>query len=310
MFRAALAIVGVIVVVVGVAAARLGLSYYLMPVSKLGVGYVVGARVALTSDNVHAIAGHESPTIEFRRRSEDMANKYTWQPSKLERPASCLYYEPNPETGQIGHPKSCPTAHRVIPSGMRFYFSIEPGGAVRLGASDKPLRNTDHVTDGALYEADGEIGIGTSLDDAAWFKFTLDAEWLTVLDPPKPSNAASDPDWMDNKCAPASYVRLRDPLILALLPPRAARICPVEPEKPERKRRLFLVHFQSGLLQWADWTNRLGCRALLKRLMPSPPPAPGDVAGCIGGPWAEFNRTDLYLAFFEVLPHRELAAIR
>src|SRR5262249_39955084 len=145
---------------------------------------------------------------------------------------------------------------------------------------------------------------------AAWFKFELDAEWLTVLDPPRPSDDATDPDWMDNKCSSASYVRLRDPMILALLPAPAARICPVEPEKPEQKRRLFLAHFQSGPLQWMNWTNRLGCRALLKRLLPSPPPAPGDIAGCIGGPWGGFNRIDLYLAFFEVLPDGELAAIR
>ena len=310
MFRAAFAIVGVIVAVVGAAAAWLGLAYYKMPVSTLGVGYVAGARTALTSDNVHAIARGETPIIEFRRRSEDMANKYLWQPAKFERPASCLSYEPHPDSGRIGHPKSCPELHRVSQSGERLNFSINADGSVLFGVSNKPLRNTTHVTDGALYETDGEIGIGTSLDDAAWFKFTLDAEWLTVLDPPKPSDAASDPDWMDNKCTPASYARLRDPVILALLPPRAARICPVEPEKPEQKRGLFLVHFQSGPLQWADWSNRLACRALIERLMLSPPPAPGDVAGCIGGPWGAFNRTDLYLAFFEVLPGGELAAIR
>jgi hypothetical protein len=180
---------------------------------------------------------------------------------------------------------------------------------VLFGVSDKPLRNTTHVTDGALYETEGEIGIGTSLEDAAWFKFALDAEWLTVLDPPRPADAANDPDWMDGKCTPASYTRLRDPVVLALLPPRAARICPVEPEKPEQKRRLFLVHFQSGPLQWMGWTNKLACRALLKALMPSISTT-GDVAGCIGGPWAAFNRTDLYLAFFEVLPRGELASIR
>jgi hypothetical protein len=70
------------------------------------------------------------------------------------------------------------------------------------------------------------------------------------------------------------------------------------------------VHFQSGPLQWTNWTNRLGCRALLKSLMPSPPPSPGDVGGSIGGPWGGFNRTDLHLAFFEVLPGGDLAVIR
>jgi len=310
MVRAALAIVGVIVAVVGISAGWLGLSYYAMPISKLGVGYVAGARTALTSDHVHAIARGETPTIAFRRRTEDMANKYLWQPAKFERPASCLYYEPDAETGRIGHPKSCPEVHRMSSSGHRLYFEINADDSVRFGVSDKPLRNTTHVTDGALYETEGEIGIGTSLEDAAWFKFELDAEWLTVHDPPRPSDAATDPDWMDNKCSTASYVRLRDPIMLALSPARAARICPVEPEKPEQKRRLFLVHFQSGPLQWTNWTNRLGCRALLKSLMPSPPPSPGDVAGCIGGPWAAFNRTDLYLAFFEVLASGELAAIQ
>ena len=310
MVRAVLAIVGVIVAVAGVAAGWLGLSYALMPISKLGVSYVAGARTALTSDNVHAIARGEAPIIAFRRRSEDMANKYLWQPTKLERPASCLYYEPDSATGRVGHPKSCPEVHRVSNSGHRLYFAINQDDSVLFGVSDKPLRNTTHVTDGALYETEGEIGIGTSLEDAAWFRFELDAEWLTIHDPPRPSDPATDPDWMDNKCSPATSARLRDPIVLALLSPRAARLCPVDPEKPEQKRHLFLAHFQSGPLQWTNWTNQLGCRALLESLMPSPAPAPGDVAGCIGGPWAALNLTDLYLAFFEVLPGGKLAAIR
>jgi hypothetical protein len=310
MFRAAFAIVGVIIAVAGVAAGWLALSYYNMPISKLGVGYVAGARTALTSRHVHVIARGETPTIEFRRRSEDMANKYLWQPAKFERPASCLYYEPDPTSGRIGHPKSCPEMHRVSTSGDRLYFTINPDDSVRFGVSDKPLRDTTHVTDGALYEAEGEIGIGTSLEDAAWFKFMLDAEWLTVTDPPRPADAASDPDGMGEKCTTASYPRLRDPLVLAMAPARAARLCPIDPEKPSQKRRLFLVHFQSGPLQWTNWTNRLGCRALLRSLMPSPPPSPGDVAGCIGGPWGSFNRADLYLTFFEVLAGGELATIR
>ena len=309
MFRAALAIFAVIAVAIGIAAGWLGLSYYSMPASKLGVAYVAGVRTALTSDHVHAIAKGDTPKVEFRRRSEDMANKYLWQPAKIERPASCLYYEPNPDTSQIGHPKSCPQVHRVSSSGDRLQFAINADGSVQFGVSDKPLSNTTHATDGALYETEGEIGVGTSIEDAAWFKFELDAEWLTVLDPPRPADQASDPDWMDGKCGMASYVRLRDPLVLSALPAHAARLCPVEPEKPSQKRRLFLAHFQSGPLQWMGWTNRLGCRAMLKNLMPSPPAA-GDVAGCIGGPWGVLNRTDLYLAFFEVLPDGELAAIR
>jgi len=309
MYRAGLAILGIVIAAIGIAAGWLALSYFTMPVSKLGVAYVAGARVALTSDQVHAIARGEAPQIEFKRRTEDPNNKYVWQPRKLERPASCLYYEPDPETRRIGHPGSCPELHRVSFSGHRLYFTVETDSAIRIGVSDKPMRNTDHVTDGALYEADGEIGIGSSLEDAAWFKFTLDAEWLTVHDPPKPSDAGTDPDWMDNKCTPASYVRLREPVVLAAMPPRAARICPVDPEKPAQKRHLFLVHFQSGPLQWASWTNRLGCRSLIRSLMASQP-SPGDVAGCIGGPWAGFNRTDLHLAFFEFLPDGELASIR
>jgi hypothetical protein len=307
MFRAVFAAFAVIAAALGVAAGWLGLSCYLMPTSKLGVGYVAGARTALTSDHVHAIAKGETPRIEFRRRSEDMANKYLWQPARFERPASCLYYEPDPQTGRIGHPKSCPEVHRVSWSGDQLHFAVGPENELRIGVSDKPLRDTDHATDGALYEADGEIGVGTSLEDAAWFKFMLDAEWLTVTDP---ADAASDPDGMGEECTTASYVRLRDPAVLALLPRLAARLCLVEPEKPSQKRRLFLVHFQSGPLQWMGWTNRLGCRALLRSLMPSPPPSPGDVAGCIGGRWGALKATDLYLAFFEVLPDGDLAAIR
>jgi hypothetical protein len=306
MQRLALTVVAVAVAVALAAAGWLGLSYLAMPVSGLGVAYVIGARVALTSDQVQAIAKGETPKIEFRRRAEDMSNKYLWQRGKIERPAACLYYEPDKDTGAIAHPKNCPAQDRKTIAGDQLHFAVEPGGALRIGVSDKPLTNTTHVTNGALYEAEGEIGIGKSVKDAAWFKVTLDAEWLNVLDPPRPADSGTDPDWMDSSCAPATRQRLRDPVVLAVMPPIAARLCPVTPEKPGRT--LSLVHFQSGPLQWTDWTNRLGCRALLYRLMPSR--TPGDLAGCIGGPWAKMDRTDLALSFFEVTPSGEFAAIR
>ena len=108
------------------------------------------------------------------------------------------------------------------------------------------------------------------------------------------------------QCQPATRQRLRDPIVLGVVPAVAARLCLVKPEKSGRP--LFLVHFQSGPLQWTDWTNRLGCRALLHRMMPSR--SAGDLAGCVGGPWGGFDRTDLALAFFEVTPSGEFAVIR
>jgi len=306
MQRLALAIVAVVAALVAGAGGWLGLSYLAMPVSGLGVAYVMGARVALTSDHVHAIARGETPGIEFLRKAEDMSNKYLWQRGKIERPAGCLYYETDKVTGAVAHPKSCPAQGRITTTGDQLHFAVEPGGALRIGVSDKPPKNTTHVTNGALYEADGEIGIGKSLEDAAWFKVTLDAEWLNVFDPPRPADSSTDPDWMESSCTPATRQRLRDPVVLGVMPAIAARLCPVKPEKPGRT--LSLVHFQSGPLQWTDWTNRLGCRALLYRLMPSR--TPGDLAGCIGGPWAKLDRTDLALSFFEITPSGEFAAIR
>ena len=70
MQRVALAILGVLVVAVG-GIGWLALSYRTMPVSNLGVAYVMGARVALTADHVHAIAKGQTPTIEFRRKAQD-----------------------------------------------------------------------------------------------------------------------------------------------------------------------------------------------------------------------------------------------
>jgi hypothetical protein len=271
-----------------------------MPVSGLGVAYVIGARVALTSDHVHAIAKGQTPTIEFLRKAQDRSNKYVWQRGKVERPASCLHYQD--VAGTISRPPSC--RDRISRSGDQLHFAVEAEAALRIGVSDKPPKNTTHVTNGALYEAEGEIGIGKSLDNAARFKITLDAEWLAVLDPPAPADPNTDPD--SHTCEPATRQSLRDPIVLGILPRVAARPCQIEPEKSGRS--LFLVHFQSGPLQWTDWTNRLGCRALLYRLMPSP--APGALAGCVGGPWGEFDRTDLALAFFEVTPSGEFAVIR
>ena len=306
MQRLALAVVAVVIAVAGAAAGWLGLSYLTMPVSGLGVAYVIGVRVALTADQVQAIAKGETPKIEFLRKAEDMSNKYLWQRGKILRPAACLYYEPDKVTGAIAHPKNCPAQDRKTIAGDQLHFAVEPEGALRIGISDKPLKNTTHVTNGALYEAEGEIGIGKSIQEAAWFKVVLDAEWLNVLDPPRPADLGADPDWMDSSCAPATWQRLRDPVVLGVMPAIAARLCPVKPEKPGRA--LSLVHFQSGPLQWTDWTNRLGCRALLYRLMPSR--TPGDLAGCIGGPWAKMDRTDLALSFFEITPSGDLAAIR
>ena len=193
MQRLALALVAAVIAVTGAAAGWLGLSYLTMPVSGLGVAYVIGARVALTSDQVQAIGRGETPKIEFRRRSEDMSNKYLWQRAKIERPAACLYYEPDKDTGAIGHPKNCPAQDRKTMAGDQLHFAVEPGGALRIGVSDKTPKNTTHVTNGALYEADGEIGIGKSIEQAAWFKFTLDAEWLNVIDPPRPADSGTDP---------------------------------------------------------------------------------------------------------------------
>jgi hypothetical protein len=306
MQRLALAILGVLIVAVG-GILWLALSYRMMPVSNLGVAYVMGARVALTADQVHAIAKGQTPAIEFRRKAQDASNKYVWQRGKIERPAACLYYEADAtKGGTIGHPRSCPDQDRTSVAGDQLYFSVEPGDALRIGVSDKPVKNTTNVTDGALYEAEGEIGIGKSLDDAAWFKILLDAEWLNVLDPPVPADDSTDPDWMGDGCQPATRQRLRDPIVLGVVPAVAARLCPVKPEKSGRP--LLLAHFQSGPLQWTDWTNRLGCRALLYRLMPSR--SAGDLAGCVGGPWGGFDRTDLALAFFEVTPSGEFAVIR
>lgn len=306
MRRLAIAIVAVIVAVGGAAAAWLGLSYLTMPVSGLGVAYVMGARVALTSDQVQAIAKGETPKIQFLRKADDMSNKYLWQRAKISRPAACLYYEPDKVTGAIEHPKNCPAEDRKTMAGDQLHFAVEPGGALRIGVSDKPLTNTTHVTNGALYEAEGEIGIGKSIEQAAWFKVTLDAEWLNVFDPPRAANSGTDPDIMDGACESAIRLRLRDPIVLGVMPTIAARLCRVQPEKAGRP--LLLVHFQSGPLQWMDWTNRLGCRALLYRLMPSR--TPGDLAGCLGGPWARMDSTDLALAFFEVTPSGDFAAIR
>jgi hypothetical protein len=305
MLRFALAALGVAVVVGVGAMGWLELSYRAMPVSTLGVAYVIGARVALTSDQVQAIAKGQTPTIEFLRKAQDSSNKYVWQRGKIERPASCLYYETSTINGAIEHPQSCPDQDRISQSGDQLQFAVEAESALRIGVSDKPMKNTTHVTNGALYEAEGEIGIGKSLDDAAWFKISLDAEWLNILDPPVPADSASDPDWME-QCKPATRQRLRDPIVLGILPGVAARPCKVNPEKPGRQ--LFLVHFQSGPLQLTDRTNRLGCRALLYRLMPSLPP--GDLAGCIGGPWGAFDRTDLALSFFEITPSGDFAIIR
>jgi hypothetical protein len=306
MKRLALAMIGAVAIAVAGSVGWLALSHRAMPVSDLGVAYVIGARVALTSDHVHAIARGQTPTFEFRRRTQDPSNKYVWQRGKIERPAACLYYEPDPINGAIGHPRSCPDLHRASLTGDQLYFSVEPDDALRIGVSDKPMKNTTNVTNGALYEAEGEIGIGKNLDDAAWFKILLDAEWLNVSDPPVPANASTDPDPMVSECRPASRQRLRDPLVLGVVPAVAARLCRVQPEKSGRP--LFLVHFQSGPLQWTDWTNRLSCRALLQRLMPSR--SAGDIAGCIGGPWGGFDRTDLAVAFFEVTPSGEFAVIR
>lgn len=298
MQRLAFAILGVAVVVAG-AIGWLGLSYRAMPVSNLGAAYIIGARVALTADHVHAIAIDQTPTFEFRRKEQDSSNKYVWQRGKIERPVACLYHE----TDAGRRSRYCPEQDRISLSGDQLYFSVEPGDALRIGVSDKPLENRK-VTNGALYEAEGEIGIGKSVDGAAWFKITLDAEWLNVLDPPVPADAATDSDW--HSCKPATRQSLRDPIVLGILPPVTARPCQIESEKSGRS--LFLVHFQSGPLQWTNWTNRLGCRALLYRLMPSP--SPGDLAGCIGGPWGGFDRTDLAVSFFEFTPSGEFAVIR
>jgi hypothetical protein len=302
MQRLAFAVFGVALVVAGIIG-WLGLSYRAMPVSTLGVAYVIGARVALTADQVQAIAKGQTLAIEFRRMSQDPSNKYVWQRGKIERPVACFRRETDSGDGAIVRPRSCPDQDRKSLSGDQLYFFVEPGGALRIGVSDKPLENRI-ATNGALYEAEGEIGIGKRERDAAWFKITLDAEWLNIPDPPVAAGTATDPDL--HVCKPAGPQRLRDPVVLGILPPVAARLCEIKPEKPGRP--LLLAHFQSGPLQWTDWTNRLGCRALLSRLMPSP--APGDLAGCIGGPWAGFDRTDLAVSFFEVTPSGEFAVIR
>ena len=134
---------------------------FAMPVSTLGVAYVIGARVALTADHVHAIAKGQTPTFEFRRMAQNPSNKYVWQRGKIERPAACLYDEADAGKGAIVRPRSCPDQDRISMSGDQLYFSVESGDALRIGVSNKPLENRT-VTNGALYEAEGEIGIGKS----------------------------------------------------------------------------------------------------------------------------------------------------
>ena len=307
MRRLALAIVAVIVAVAGrTAAGWLGLSYLTMPVSGLGVAYVIGARVALTLP----IRFRRSPR-ERRPRSNSADGRRTC-PTNISGSAarSCgprraSIMKRTRRRGAVAHPKNCPAQDRERSRATSCILRWSPR-RLRIGVSNKPLTNTTHVTNGALYEAEGEIGIGKSLETQPGSRVTLDAEWLNVLDPPRPADWGPIPTGWTVVCA-----RWLAKTTRSLRSRRDAGDCRAAVSRQTGKGRpdaLSLVHFQSGPLQWTDWTNRLGCRALLYRLMPSR--TPGDLAGCIGGPWAKMDQTDLALSFFEITPSGEFAAIR
>src|SRR5436190_18524781 len=114
--------------VVGAVVAWLALSYRTIPVSELGVAYVIGAAVALTAQQVDAIAKGGIPTLEFGRSAADSTSKYVWQRGTIERPSGCLYYRTDPATRQIAHPSSCPSQDRVSRTANQLHFTVERGG--------------------------------------------------------------------------------------------------------------------------------------------------------------------------------------
>lgn len=270
----------------------------------LGAAYTLGVRTGLTSADVHAIWDGKAPQLRFRPRQYDMNNNYIWQRATFSRPGNCLDLTPDKTTGRPTPPAMCRERDRTKRSGDQLHFTVENDGAIRISVSDKPATDGKRTTDGALFEVEGQIGIGPTFDDAAKFPIRLDATGLFVPgtdEKPNPDIQSDD----DRECCAPVLQRVTSPLPLWLLPATKARLCEITGSKD---KKLLLVQLQSGLLQGAPWSDRLQCRALLRAFIATPPA--GHYAGCLGAPWNGFDQTDLALSLFEITGGGDFASLQ
>jgi hypothetical protein len=299
--RSLLIAAAVIAAAIALAAGSLALAWYTMPVSDLGFAYKLGARMALTSDDAHAIWEGRAPQhIVFRRRQHDSSNKYVWQEAILTRPGNCLDLIDD-KGAPMKRSRLCDPRDKIEPQADRFYFKVEDDKSIGLGVRTTPPPPDDgrRIGHGGLFEVEGSIGFGTNFDRATSFKIEINAAGLNIADLSVPGNPNMQPDDDGDEasgCGKPRYVRAKEPFVLAALPPVAARLCRFRSQ--DNKKTMALVHFQRTPMQRWRWTDDLYCRALLNDLMGNK--VDTDFAVCLGGPWGEIDATALTLALFEV----------
>jgi hypothetical protein len=215
--RIAFVAVLLVVILAAGAGAWLAFAYSAMPVSATGFAYGIGARVFLTSDDVHALWEGRTPQIVARRRQHSSSNKYVWQRGTLARPGNCL----DPVQASEKPPRSttlCTEQDAVTKGEDTLYVQVTPDNAISIRTGTHSPGEGWRGLLGGLYEAEGKIGIGESFDGAATFSLLLDADELNIADlslPPDP-NFPSDDD--DESCTKPAAHALRTPAPLWLLP--------------------------------------------------------------------------------------------
>jgi hypothetical protein len=282
----------------------LAVAFRTIPVSPLGTAYTLGARLALTSDHVNAIARGETPAVNFRRSDYDMANKYVWQQAKLTRSGNCL-----DTLTPAGAPRPlssvCQPRNQLVEQPERLYFKVGGAGAVTMGGYTRAPTDGRKLARGAMFQIEGEIGVGRTFETASFYKLELDATELDPSDLTDQSRAPKDQreSLHAEECDRLQPVKLRT-FPLSALPRVLVKLCRY---RAKDDKRLALVQYQSGLPQLTRWSDVVMCKDLLAQVLKAPRRA--DVAGCLGAHWNARERVDLSFVLFEVRPEGTFALL-
>lgn len=299
---------GLIAAAIAVAITPMANAYWSIPLSNRASAYTLGIRLALTSDDLHAIWEGRVPATLSRSRERDDVSKYLWQEAQLVRIGNCLDLVAARTSRPLQRPAQCGERDKMEWNAARLHFRVEPDRAIAVSFADEPLANGGIIARGALIGVNGEIGLGVNRESATFFKIEFDATALDPQDVRPERNAHTQPSRTGTggeSCDDARMVRLRAFQLLSLLPPMQARLCRY---RSKEGRILALVHYRSGPLQLARFTDVVMCQALLAQLfVPSPRV---DAAGCLGARWNERVESAVNFVLFDATPGTHFTLFR
>jgi hypothetical protein len=260
--------------------------------------YKLGIQVAVSARDLDAIKAGQIPVPLSDRRAGD-ASSFIWSRAFLERPGDCL----TAKQGQLAD-RDCEQADTLTRSANRLVISRLQNGANQIGVHTTPLTAGQTEAFGAVYGAEGEIGIGRDFRAASRFKIEIEEGPVQ-----SPARVGADPDDEtadgEGNCAAPRIVRSTTPLVASFLPGALTRPCTFVSAD---RRRLVLLQLQHSMLQRSLAARTLQCKALLKTVIDAAHIP--DFAGCLSANWNEPVAPTATLVLFQSLGSGEWAFIK